>query len=109
MEEYRKNKKKISLLYLLICLIIFSAVLVFYVNSIISVNNLSRLNISLNDSIGKAKLANEALVSEIGKLSSFERIKTIALEKFNLRFSDSALVRDKFIVIKKSETEQDKQ
>ncbi|MEO8664866.1 MAG: hypothetical protein ABI462_05160 [Ignavibacteria bacterium] len=100
----KKNKpvKKISVFYFLILLIITSVILVIYINNIIEVNSLSVGNNLLRDEINKNVQTNELLRAEAEKLSSFERIKSIVSEKYNLSYKDNS-TEDTKIVLSKSQ------
>jgi cell division protein FtsL len=99
----KKVKRRISIFQLLIFLFILSAVVVFYINNIIVVNQLISKNNELKDAINKTVQTNYTYQIEIERLSSFDRIKTLASEKFGLRLSDTVAKSNDFIIINKSE------
>jgi cell division protein FtsL len=99
----KKVKKRISIFQLLIFLVILSAVIVFYINNIIAVNQLISKNSELKDVINKVVQANYSSQIEIERLSSYDRIKVLASEKFGLRLSDTVARSNEYIIINKSE------
>lgn len=96
-------KKRISIFQLLIFLFILSAVIVFYINNIIVVNQLIIDNNDLKDAINKSVQTNYSYQIEIERLSSYDRIKVLASEKYGLRLSDTVSKSNDFIIINKSE------
>ena len=98
-----KKNKKISIFYILISLFVFALIIGIYINNIIIVNELTIKNNNLKISIDKEILSNDMKRTEIGKLSSFERIKVIATEKLQLKYLDTAIDERNAIVIKVSE------
>lgn len=107
MNKNHKNdkplKRRISIFQLLIFLFILSGVIVFYINNIIAVNQLIGKNNELKEAINKSVQSNYSLQIEIERLSSYDRIKPIAAEKFNLKLSDTVLNSSEYLIIKKSE------
>ncbi|MFA5403563.1 MAG: hypothetical protein WC358_01395 [Ignavibacteria bacterium] len=99
----KKMKKRISIFQLLIFLFILSAVIVFYINNIIVVNQLIIDNNDLKDAINKSVQTNYSYQIEIERLSSYDRIKVLASEKYGLRLSDTVSKSNDFIIINKSE------
>ncbi|MBK8981440.1 MAG: cell division protein FtsL [Ignavibacteria bacterium] len=99
----KKPNKKISIFYFLICLFITSLILVIYINNIIQVNQIMVRNNELKEDLRKAIQKNEQLLTETEKLSSFERINSLANEKLDLTFRESSASDNKNITIKKSE------
>jgi cell division protein FtsL len=97
MEE--TGKKKVSILYVLISFILLAVVMLIYINNIIHVNQVSAVSMKLREDIDKVKNTNDFLRTEIEKLTSFDRINGLAKEKFNMRYSDSAIIRDEVIKI----------
>lgn len=97
MEE--TGKKKLSVLYVLISFILLAVVMLVYINNIIYVNRVSAESMKLREDIDKVKNTNDFLRTEIEKLTSFERINMLAKEKFNMRYSDSAIIRNEVIKI----------
>ena len=102
-KKSEKKLKKISIFYILISLTIFALIVSIYINNIIIVNDLTIKNNELKESIDKEILSNDMKRTEIGKLSSFERIKVIATDKLQLKYLDSAIDERNAIVIKESD------
>jgi len=98
-----KIKKRISIFQLFIFLFILSAVIVFYINNIIVVNQLISKNNELKDAINKVVQGNYSYQIEIERLSSYDRIKTPAFEKFGLRLSDTVAKSNDYLIINNSE------
>jgi len=98
-----EKHKKISIFYVLIAFIVFALIVGIYINNIIIVNDLTIKNNNLKESIDKKILSNDTKRTEIGKLSSFERIKVIATEKLQLKYLNSAIDERNTFVIKESE------
>src|SRR4030095_7400015 len=98
----KTTKKKISLFNLMIILFIMAGVIVFFVNNIISVNNLMLENSNLQGELNKSTTLNNNLQTEIERLSNFDNIKSTAIDKLNLSFSKD---RPKKITLNKSEIE----
>lgn len=103
MNSKSRKKNKISIFYFLIFLIITSIILVIYINNIIYVNQLSISNNNLKEEIKKHIQTNDILRTETEKLSSFERVKSIASEKFNLSYKENSIEEKNNIIIKKSQ------
>lgn len=99
----RKVKRKISIFQLLIFLFVLSAIMVFYINNIIIVNQLISKNNELKEDINRTVQTNFSYQIEIERLSSFDRIKVLASEKFGLRLSDTVARSNDFLIINKSE------
>lgn len=95
--------KKISVFYFLIMLIITSVILVIYINNIITVNALSVQNNNLKEEINKNIQSNELLRAEAEKLSSFERVKSIVSEKYDLTYKDNPEDGNNKIILSKSQ------
>ncbi len=98
-----KQGNKISVFYFLILLIVTSVILVIYINNIISVNSLSVINNNLKEEINKNIQTNDLLRAEAEKLSSFERVKSIASEKYNLTYKENATDVNTKIILNKSQ------
>ncbi len=98
-----QTKKKISIFYFLIFLIVTSVILVIYINNIIYVNQLAISNNTLQEEIKNNIQTNDLLRTEVEKLSSFERIKSIAEDKFNLSYKENSIEENKSIILKKSQ------
>lgn len=101
--KVKATKRKISIFQLLIFLFILSGVTVFYINNIILVNQLIGNNNELKEAINKAVQANYTYRIDIERLSSYDRIKPIAVEKFNLKLSDTVVNSNEYLIINKSE------
>jgi len=99
----KKTNKKISIFYFLICLIITSVILVIYINNIIQVNQIMVRNNELKEELRKVIQKNEQLLTETEKLTSFERVNSLATEKLGLTYKDNSTIEAKNITIKKSE------
>lgn len=99
----KSPQKKISIFYFLIMLIITSVILVIYINNIIVVNNLLTSNNDLREEIRKHIQENEMLRADIEKMSSYDRINSLASEKFGLTYKENA-TENSSIVIKASQT-----
>lgn len=80
-----------------------SVILVIYINNIIYVNQLAIENNNLKEEVKLHVQKNDLLRTESEKLSSFDRIKTIASEKFNLSYKENSIDENNNIVIKKSQ------
>lgn len=83
----RVVKKRISLFNLMVALLAMAAVIVFFVNNIIAVNNLVLDNSNMQSELSKSILLNNGLQTEIERLSNFDNIKGTAINKLNLGFS----------------------
>lgn len=103
MKKNNSGKNKISIFYFLIFLILTSVILVIYINNIIYVNQLGVSNNELKEKIKLYIQTNDLLRTETEKLSSFERIRTIAGDKFNLSFKENSVDENNTIIIKKSQ------
>ncbi|MCX6160524.1 MAG: hypothetical protein NTV87_04190, partial [Ignavibacteriae bacterium] len=87
----KKNIKHFSIFYSLLALLLLSGVIVFYINNIITVNKLIFANNELKENISKTAQSNNQYQIEIEKLTTFEKIRKIAEEKFGLKISDSSV------------------
>jgi cell division protein FtsL len=96
----RTHKKRISLFNLMVALFIMAAIIVFFVNNIISVNQLAMTNSDLENEINKSVTINNGLQTEIERLSNFDNIKPTAVDKLKLSFSQN---RPKKINVQKSD------
>ena len=95
-----KKDKKMSLFNFLLVLFLSAGVLVFFVNNIIAVNDLAVENSNLHTDINKNVTINNGLQTEIERLSTFDNIKPVAVDKLNLK---NLVVKPKKIFINKSE------
>ncbi len=97
------NKKKLSLFYLLLTLIVTCTIIVIYISSSIQINKLAVGNNLLKEEIRRKAQSNDMLLSEVEKLSSFDRISNIAGNKFALKYKESSINTNKKVVLKKSD------
>ncbi|CAN5492086.1 hypothetical protein BH10BAC5_BH10BAC5_17960 [soil metagenome] len=95
--------KKISIFYTLIFLLSTCAILVFYISNIIYVNNIAYTNNLLKDELKKSQQTNDLLKSDIEKLSSFEKIRDEANQKFGLALRDQKNAESDNIIVNRSE------
>lgn len=100
-----KSKVKISVFYALLSLTLIAGLIVFYINNIIASNNLSVETNNLKSDLNEVRQTNDFLMTEMEKLSSFERIKLVAGERLNMVYSDSVINEGKVIILKKSDIE----
>lgn len=103
MKKAKQNNRKLSLFNTLIAFSVICVLLVLYINNIIYVNNLAVKNNELREEIKKTSQSNDILRTEIERLSSFDRIKTISKEKLNIDVREGAYTDKNKIVINKSE------
>jgi len=103
MKERNSGKKKISIFYFLIFLIVTSVILVIYINNIIYVNQFALSNNEIREKIKLQIQTNDLLRTETEKLSSFERIKSIAGERLNLSYKENSVDEKNNIILKKSQ------
>lgn len=101
-----KNKKKISIFYFLLFLIVTSILIVIYISNIIYVNNLVSDNNNLKEEINKNIQKNGNLSIEIEKLSSFERISQLASQKFNISYKENSVDDKNTIVMNKTDNKK---
>lgn len=95
-----KKDKRMSLFNFLLILFLSAGVMVFFVNNIIAVNDLAVENSNVHTDINKAITINNGLQTEIERLSTFDNIKPVAVDKLNLKTPG---VKPKKIYINKSE------
>jgi cell division protein FtsL len=95
--------KKVSVFYFLILLVITSIILIIYINNIIAVNQLSAGNNDLREEIKKIVQSNDLLRAESEQLTSFDRIKSIASEKYNLTYKDNSSGEVNKVILRKSQ------
>jgi len=103
MREKNSGKKKISIFYFLIFLIFTSVILVIYISNIIYVNQLAVSNNEIREKIKQNIQTNDLLRTEAEQLSSFERIKSIAGDRFNLSYKENSVDEENNIILKKSQ------
>lgn len=99
----KKAGKKFSIFYTLIFMLVMCAILVFYISNIIHVNNIAFTNNQLKEELKRTQQTNDLLKSEIEKLTSFEKIKGEASEKFSLISKDQRNSETDNIIINRSE------
>jgi cell division protein FtsL len=99
----RYKNKKISIFQFLILIFLLAGIVVFYINNIIVVNQLISKNNELKDEINKAIQTNYSLKIEIEKLSSYERIKLLSAERFQLKTNGTFFDDKNIIIINKSQ------
>lgn len=92
--------KNISLFNFLVFLFFIAGIIVFFINNILTVNSLITEIENMKNELKKTKELNLILKTEIQKLSTYENIKNVAVNKLNLTFSPNIA---KKIIIKKSE------
>lgn len=103
MKKTKQNNRKLSLFNTLIAFSVICVLLVLYINNIIYVNNLALKNNELREEIKRTFQSNDILRTEIERLSSFERVKSISKDKFNIDVHEGAYTEKNKIVINKSE------
>ena len=95
-----KNKKNISVFYILITFTLIAASIGFYINNIILFNSNIKKNKEIKERIENIEQTNLKFKNEIEKLTSFERIKNLAYDKLNMVYIDSSVDRTNLIIIK---------
>lgn len=103
MRNKQAKNRKLSLFNTLIAFAIISVLLVLYINNIIYVNNLAVKTNELKEEIKKTSQGNDILRTEIERLSSFERIKSISNEKLNIDVREGSFTDKNKIIVNKSE------
>ena len=103
MRNKEGKNRRLSLFNTLIAFAVICVLLVLYINNIIYVNTLSVKNNELKDEIKKTSQSNDILRTEIERLSSFERIKSISNEKMNIDVHEGAFTDKNKIIVNKSE------
>ena len=103
MKTKKRTNRKISIFYFLIMLIITSVIVVIYINNIIAVNQLAAGNNAIKEEIRKNVQSNDLLRTEAERLSSFERVKSIASEKYNLSYKENSVDEKNNIILNKVE------
>lgn len=99
------KKKKVSLFYTLLTLVAMCVIVVIYVSSSIQINKLAVGNNLLKEEIKRRMQANDLLVADIEKLSSFERISSLAGTKLSLKYKESSIT-ERRVVLKKSDIQK---
>lgn len=103
MKNKNQSNKKISIFYFLIMLIVTSIIVVIYINNIIEVNRLAVENNALKEEIKNNVQVNDQLRTEAEQLSSFERIKSIATERYDLSYNENSVDEKNTIILSKSQ------
>jgi cell division protein FtsL len=98
----RKPKRKISLFNFLIFIFTAAAVIILFVNNIIRVNSLSVENNKLREEYNSSVSVNNTLKTEIERLTTFDKIKPVAVDKLNMNYSNN---KTKTIIINASDLE----
>jgi cell division protein FtsL len=93
----RVGQNKISLFNIMLTLFAFSAIVILYVNNIITVNSLLAENNNIMNEINSQSTLNNSLQTEIEKLTNYENIKKLLDGKIDLK--PSAL-KPKTIIVK---------
>ena len=101
MKAKKTAYKKISIFYFLIMLVLTALITVIYINNSIEVNQLASGNNELKESIKKNVESNDLLRSEVERLSSFERIRSLAKDKFELTYQENSVDEKNNIVLSK--------
>ncbi len=96
----REHKGRISLFNFLVMTFLSAGIIVFFVNNIIAVNKLGEFNTELRNDLNKTVAVNNALMTEIERLSNLDNIKPVAIDKLKLKFPDT---KPKQIIIARSE------
>jgi len=95
------DKKKVSVFYIMIFMILTAVSIGFLINNILSYDKLAKQNRELRGKEDLQIRENLKLKIEIEKLSSFERIKKLAAERLGMIYTDSAIIKNELIVIPK--------
>lgn len=102
----KKGKKNISLFNVLVSIFLTSGILVFFVYNIIHVNSVA-FDINNNRTqLEKQVNINNGLQTEIERLTTFENIRPVAIDKLGLSYPKN---NPKRITVNKSELETLKQ
>lgn len=92
----RRNKeKRVSIFFTIITFLILTTLSVFLISNIIAVNKLIQGISAVKEDLSLATEVNNTLKIEIEKLSSFNRIRTLAEERIGLKLYENSLVKDK--------------
>lgn len=103
MNPKRQSGKKISIFYFLIMLVMTAIITVIYINNLIEVNQLAAGNNAIKESIKKSVESNDLLRGEVERLSSFERIRSIAKDRFDLTYKENTVDEKNYIILSKRE------
>jgi hypothetical protein len=96
----RNYTQRISLFNFLVLTFLSAGIIVFFVNNIIAVNKLGDYNNELRNDLNKTINVNNSLMTEVERLSSFDNIKNVAVDKLRLKIPDS---KPKKIIVAKTE------
>lgn len=102
----KQEGRKISLFNVMVGLLLTAAILIFFVNNIITVNSLVVSGNNIKNDIQKTVTTNNNLQTEIERLTNFDNIKPVAVDKLKLNYSNN---RPKKITVLKSELDNLKQ
>jgi len=100
-----REKRKVSLFWVITFFLLLSSSSVFLINNIIAVNKLITEVNTIRDDISKVNQTNNLLKMDVEKLSSYDRIKKIAEEKLNLKVDDANIRQNRKLIIKRNEME----
>jgi cell division protein FtsL len=100
------KKKKISLFNVVVSIFLTAAVLVFLVYNIIHVNNLAIEVNNTRTDLAKQTGINNGLMNEIERLSTYDNIKPVAVDKLKL---NNPVKKPKMVIVDKSDIESAKQ
>jgi cell division protein FtsL len=100
-----REKRKVSLFWVITFFLLLSSSSVFLINNIIAVNKLITEVNTIRDDISKVNQTNNLLKMDVEKLSSYDRIKKIAEEKLNLKVDDANIRQNRKLIIKRTEME----
>jgi cell division protein FtsL len=103
MSREKYYKRRISIFNFLIVLIVTSILVIFYISNIIYVNEIASENLDIKNDINKVKQTNDLLGTEIEKLSNYERIRSLASEKFGLALRQEAINENYKIILNQSD------
>lgn len=99
---YKKDRKKVSIFFVLALLSVLVSIIAFYIYNNIEVGRISKLNSDLREEIKTEQQENHRKTIEIEKLTSYERIKNYAVSNLSLNVSDSSSIDNKVIKIQKN-------
>ena len=102
----KESSRKISLFNVMVGLLMTAAILIFFVNNIIVVNGLVLTGNNLKNEINNTVTVNNNLQTEIERLTNFDNLKPVAIDKLKLNYSNN---RPKKITVLKSDLDNMKQ
>jgi len=102
MKYNKENTKRFSIFNILLALIVLAVITGLFINNIINVNRLSAGNNELRKVLSDFTNSSDEMKTEIEKLTTFDKINSIAGEKLKMKFSESSIEKEA-IIIKKSE------